>query len=173
MRLYKIKIPEIAHAVIADMVEKGSIEVTPENTSEAELDLVAVMEEYRRRDFALRERVREHMAHRSVPYDQYGKVRGRMAEEWSHPTGDDVDRFLARQFVENFMISRFVDEVFADDRIIYKQILDVLKRFYVDEQAIRDEAKNKIQNISEGTVDYEIALAAAVKEIKRRHGLIR
>ena len=173
MRLYSVKIPDISKAVIEELVKTSMIEVEHSNREEAELDLVAIMEEYRRRDSALRESVREHMSRRSVPYDQYGRVRGQMAEEWGHPTGDAVEKFLARQFVENFMISRFIEEVYGEDRVIYKKILEILVAHDVDERAIREEAKDKIRNIPEGTVDYEIALSGAIKEVKKRYGLIR
>jgi hypothetical protein len=172
MKLYRVKIPEIATAVIGRLKANGVLEVLPDNKGEAEVDLVAIMEEYQRRDIALRDSVREHMSNRGVPYDQYGKVRGRMAEEWGHPTGDDVERFLARQFIENFMISNFIEEVYGEDRAIYKQIMEILREHDVDERALRNEAKEKIQNIPEGTVDYEIALSKAVREVKKRHGLI-
>lgn len=173
MKLYKSKIPEIAREVIARLSNEGDIEVTAERRADAELDLVAIMDEYLRRDQVLRDEIREHMSRHEVPYDQFGKVRSKLAESWGHPTGDDVQRFLARQFVENFMISNFVDEVFADDKDLYKKIREIVEKFDVDERAIRDEAQNQVKNIAEGTVDYEIALAKAIKEVKRRHGLIQ
>jgi hypothetical protein len=70
------------------------------------------------------------------------------------------------------MISNFIEEVFGEDKPMYKQIMDILFEFNVDERALRDEARSKIQNIEEGTVDYEIALSKAVREVKKRHGLI-
>jgi hypothetical protein len=172
MKLYRAKIQPIAHTVIESLVNSGSLEVEPENSSEAELDLVAIMEEYSRRDFALRDAVKEHMADHDVPYDQYGRTRSRMAQAWGHPTGDDVERHLARQFTENFMISNFVEEVYGDDKVIYKTILEILRDNNVDERALREEARAKIANLAEGTVDYEIAMSRAMKDVKRRHGLI-
>jgi hypothetical protein len=70
------------------------------------------------------------------------------------------------------MISRFVEEVFAEDKDIYKAMLEILRKHDVDERAIRDEALEKIKNIAEGTVEYEIALSRAIKDVKKRHGLI-
>lgn len=172
MKLYRARIPDIASSVIGTLIQEEHIEVSAEQRPEAELDLVAIMEEYLRREMDLRETVRENMARQNIPYDRYGQIRGRIASERNHPTGDDVERYLARQFVENFMISRFVDEVFSEDRIIYKRILEVLRDFHVDERAIRDEAREKVKNIAEGTVEYEIALSRAIKEVKKRHGLI-
>jgi hypothetical protein len=173
MKLYRVKIAPIAHAVIQTLCDTGLIEVDPEKRPEAELDLVAIMEEYLRRDSALREAVRENMSAHNIPYEQYGKVRSKMAEEWAHPTGDDVERFLARQMVENFMISHFVTEVFADDKEMFKKILGILVLNDVDEGALRAEAQERIQNIPEGTVDYELALNRAMKEVKKRHGLLQ
>ena len=172
MKLYRTRIPAIARMVIEEFANDGSLEVLPENRVEAETDLVAIMEEYLRRDMELRDAVREHMSTRGVPYDRYGKVRSAMAQEAGHPTGNEVERFLARQFVENFMISRFIEEVFADDAALMKRIRTVLESFDVDETAIRDEARDKVKNLEEGTVDYEIALSHAVKEVKKRHGLL-
>ena len=71
------------------------------------------------------------------------------------------------------MISRFVDEVYAEDKDLYKNILGMLREQHVDEHALRDEAREQIKNIPEGTVDYEIALSKALKEVKKRHGLIQ
>jgi hypothetical protein len=173
MKIYRVKIPEIAHAMIDQLTAQEVLEVSPQNRPEAELDLVAILEEYVRRDSELREKVRERMADHSVPYDQYGRVRSQMADEWRHPTGDDVERFLARQFIEIFMMSRFVDEVFASDKDLYKTVVGILRTFHVDERALRDEAREQILNIPEGTVDYEIALSKALREVKKRHGLIQ
>jgi len=173
MKLYQSKVPQIANEVIKTLMQSDSIEVELANVGESELDLVAIMEEYLRRDRSLVESVREYMHRRSVPYNQFGRMRSRRAEEQSHPLGEDVEKFLARQFLENFMISNHVEEVFASDRHILNQILEVLMRHHVDEKAIREEARQKILNISEGSVEYEIALRKAIKEVKLRHGLIQ
>jgi hypothetical protein len=172
MKLYRAKIQPIASAVIEQLNTSGAIEVLPENKVEAELDLVAIMEEYSRRDFALRDAVKEYMADHGVPYDRYGRTRSRMASEWGHPTGEGVEKYFARQFSENFMISNFVEEIYAEDKDIYKAIMGILIGHDVDEGALRDEARSKIANVTEGTVDYEIAMSKAMKEVKKRHGLI-
>ncbi len=173
MKLYKVKIPVIAREVVETLANEGAIEVAMENRQEAETDLVAIMEEYLRRDNEVREAVREHMAQFSVPYDQYGKIRTQLAERFGHPTGDEVQRYMARQFVENFMISRFVDEVFAEDKELLKRVREIIERHDVDERALRTEAQEQIRNVSEGTMDYEIALSKAMRDVKKRHGLLQ
>jgi len=172
MRLYRAKIPAIAKEVIEKLVTDGDIEVVPESQDEAEADLVAIMEEFSRRDAAFRNQIRDEMARNNIPYDRYGKIRKQMAEEKSHPIGDDIERFLCRQFLENMMISRFVDEVYEEDKVIYKKVMGVIRSYDVDEREIREEAQTKIKNLREGTVDYEIALQSAVRDVKKRRGLL-
>ncbi len=172
MKLYRARIPVIAKAVIDKLCAEGDIEVELENRSEAELDLVSIMEEYLRRDYSLRDSVKETMSKAGIGYDQYGKTRARMADEWNHPVGDDVERYLARQFVENFMISRFVDEVYTEDGWLWKKTLGVIKDHDIDERELRDEARTSIKNIAEGTVEFEVAFERAMREVRKRRGLI-
>ncbi len=172
MKLYRNRIPEIATNVLAGLINDGDIEVEPENKSEAEQDLISIMEEYLRRDMELRNNARDMMARAGIGADQYPKIRSRMAEEWNHPTGDDVERFLARQFVENCMISRFVEEVYADDHALWKKILTAIKSHDVDERELRDEARGLIKNVNEGTVEYEMAFSRALRDVRKRRGLI-
>jgi hypothetical protein len=173
MKLYKAKVAGIAKEVIEVLVTDEDIEVVVDRREEAEKDLSAIMEEYLRREMGLRNRIRDHMSNMNIPYEQYGRTRGKVAEQSGHPLGDDVERFLARQFVEILMISPNIDDVFEEDNVMYKKIIDVLRGHHVDESAIRDEARDKVKNVKEGTVDYEIALQKAVKEVKVRKGLIK
>ena len=171
MKLYRAKIPTIAHECIKRLLDDGDIEVPHEKRPDAEQDLAAIMEDFLRRDMALREAIKDHMATNSIPYDQFGRTKGRLADEWGHPTGEDVERFLVRQFVENLMISPNVDEVYEDDRALYKKLMEVVRGHDVDEEEIREEARGRIKNVREGTVEYEIAMQEAVREVKRRRGL--
>jgi len=172
MKLYRAKVPVIAREVIERLSADGDIEVLPERKEEAERDLIAIMEEFRRRDMQLRDRIRDYMAARKVPYSEFGRTKKRMAEELDHPVGDDIERFLTRQFIENMLITPNIEEVYEEDRVIHKKVMEVLRSHHVDEREIREEAVSKIKNVREGTVDYEIALQKAVKEVKKRRGLI-
>ncbi len=172
MKLYRSKIPVIAKQVVDRLVEEGDIEVLPERREEAEMDLTAIMEEFRRRDMQLRDNLRDHMAARKIPYSEYGRSRKQMAEETGHPTGDDIERFLTRQFIENMLISPNVEEVFEEDQVIHKKVMEVLRSHDVDEREIREEAISKVKNVRQGTVDYELALQDAVRAVKKRRGLI-
>ena len=132
MRLYKAKVPEIASALIQTLNDDGHIEVENANRTEAEADMVAIMHEYLNRDRLLRESVRERMSRLSIPYDQYSKIRSQIAQDWGHPIGNRVERYLSSQFIESFMISHFIEEVYSADHIMRKSILEVLKTCFGD-----------------------------------------
>lgn len=171
MKLYRAKIPAIAHDTIQRLTEDGDIEVLADNLAEAEADLSAILDEFMRRDAEFYHRIKDDMAAHNTPYDEFGRIRKRMSDELSHPVGDDVERFLCRQFVECLMISPFIEEVFAEDRLLYRKIMEVLRNHHVDEREIREAAMARIKNIQEGTVEYEIALDKAIRETKKRRGL--
>ena len=171
MKLYRARIPTIARSVIETLALDEDIEVTGENRGEAEQDLVSIMEEYLRRDQQIRETVKDQMSRQGIGYDQYGKLRNQLAEEWNHPVGDEVERYLARQFIENFMISRFIDEVYTEDTLLWRKTLGVVKSHDVDERVLRDEARDRIKNLEEGSVEYEVAFDRALREVRRQHGL--
>jgi hypothetical protein len=172
MKLYRAKVAAIAKGVLDRLVTEGDIEIKADKRDEAEKDLSAIMDEYLRRENELREQIRDEMSSMNIPYSEYGRTRKRLAEAVGHPLGDDVERFLCRQFIENLLISPSIDEVFSEDRALYKKVMEVLKANDVDENEIREEAVGRIKNVQEGTVDYEIALQEQMKQVKKRRGLI-
>ncbi|MEQ1565017.1 MAG: DUF507 family protein [Myxococcota bacterium] len=172
MKLYRAKIPVIAKAVLDRLVTEGDIEIAPDNREEAEKDLAAIMDEYLRRDRELRDRIKDFMADRNIPYSDFSRTRKGLADEEGHPLGDDVDRFLARQFIENMLISPNVEEVFGEDRLMLQKVKDVLKANDVDEEEIRQEALGRMKNVNEGTVDFELQLQEQMKQVKKRRGLL-
>lgn len=172
MKLYRAKVPLIAADCIDTLNREGDIEVEADRRDEAVRDLQAIMDDYLRRDMDLRDVIRDHMAKETVSFDQFGKTRSRIADEKGHPLGDDVERFLVRQFVEMLLNSPNISEVFADDKVIYKKLMDVIRSHDVNEEEIREEARGKIKNVAEGTVDYEIAMRGAVRDVKKRRGLL-
>ena len=172
MRLYRSRVAGIAKKIIKELTENNHIEVEAPNRLEAVADLEAIMVEHIKREHRLRDAVRERMATLRIPYDEYGRTRSRLAKEWGHPLGNQIDRYLSSQFVESFMVSPYIEEVFSDDNTMKRLIQDILKEFDVDEGALRDEAREKIKNISESSPEYEIRFEQALREVRIRHGLV-
>jgi cation diffusion facilitator CzcD-associated flavoprotein CzcO len=91
MKLYRAKVSAIAKDVIEVLAREEDIEVRPESKEEAEKDLVAIMEEYLRRDNELRNEIRDHMHTRNIPYDEYGKARKAIIDQTRQSLGPDFD----------------------------------------------------------------------------------
>ncbi|MGC6491836.1 MAG: DUF507 family protein [Myxococcota bacterium] len=172
MKLYRAKVPVIAQEAIQRLILEGHIDVEEARVEEAEKDLMSIMENYLRQDQRIRERVKDTMSRGNIPYNEYGRTRSRISEQMNHPVGDDVERFLVRQFIEMLLNTPNVDEVYAEDKVIHRELTAVLLSHHVDEGAIRDAARERIKNVREGTVEYEDALNRAVFEEKKRRGLI-
>ena len=172
MKLYRSRVEDIAKKIIKDLTEGEHIEILPENILETEADLQAVMVEYLKREQRLRDTVRDQMVSLQIPFGDYGRTRSRIAKEWGHPLGPQVESYFSQQFVESFFVSPYVEEVFASDHILKNVIQDVLKEFHVDEKALREEAQEKIKNIPENSAEYEIRLEQALREVRIRYGLI-
>lgn len=171
MKLYRARIPTIASTVVDKLVADEDIVVSSADREEAIQDLTAIMEMYVRRDTELREAVREKMNAENIPYDEFSRARSEVAATMGHPLGHHVETFLARQFTENFMISRFVEEVFTEERVLFNKVKTLVKSFDVDETALRTEAEERIKNIARGSVEYQDAFQRALKEVRKRHGL--
>ena len=172
MKLYRSRIEGIAKKIIKQLTESEHIEVEASNRLEAVADLEAIMIEHIKREHRLRDAVRERMASLRIPYDEYGKTRSRIAKDWGHPLGSQIERYLSSQFVESFMVSPYIEEVYSDDHTMKRLIQEILKEFDVDEGALRDEAREKIKNISESSPEYEIRFEQALREVRVRHGLV-
>lgn len=173
MKLYLANVPAISLRVVETLVNDGSIEVLPSGRQEAARDLSAIMEEFLRREREITRETKDMMSIMKLPYDQFGIEKSKLSKRKRHPSGGDIEKFLSRQFVESFMISNFVEEVFAADDHMYKKMLTILRDFHVDENEVREEAMSRITNISKGTVQYEIALQNAIREVKQKRGLIK
>ena len=102
MKLYRVKIAPIAHEVIQTLNDTGLIEVDPEKRAEAELDLVAIMEEYLRRDSALREATLR-LCRRPVEFHRYAGTGHWFFESDRPPAHDAAAAELAWERTIDFL----------------------------------------------------------------------
>ena len=172
MKLYKGKVWTIAQEVVQNLTEKEMIEVLPDKKNEAEIDLKAIMTDYLRRERRLRSEIKDYMAEWKIPYDRMGEILREKAKESAHPIGDKIMPYLASQFLQMFMNSPSVEEVFADDREIRAEIFAVLKKHNVDERELREEAKSKLKHLDEDSMEFQILFPKALQEVRRKRGLL-
>jgi hypothetical protein len=171
MRLYRSQIPRIAEDIIASLTLDGEIVVEAEDRSEAEQDIRAIMDEYLRQESRVVQETREHMEAQQITYDQFGKVKSRFADRRSHPTGDDGIRWIVGQVLENFMMSRYIAEVFGEDRTMRKAMMGIFRKHLIDEADLDREVRSRLKNMRTGTEKWEIEYRRVMDEVRRKRGL--
>ena len=171
MRLYRSQIPRIAEDIIGKLQLDGDIVVESEERAEAEQDIRAIMDEYLRQEHRVVQETREHMEAQQITYDQFGKIKARFAERRSHPTGDDGIRWIVGQVLENFMMSRYIAEVFGEDRTMRKTMMALFRRHLIDEADLDREVRGRLKNLRPGTEKWEIEYRRMMEEVRRKRGL--
>ena len=171
MRLYRGKIPEIAEEIIDVLVRSGDIEVQPELMGEARLDVESVLHEYRRRDREILERAKDLAAERGLDYSRAHRLRQRLAAQQGFGLGEDAYEYLVGQLLEMFLHSRNIDEVYAEDHELRRKIVPVLRKHTELEQDLDRQVRARIQNLSEGTAEFDIEYQRVMARIREQRGL--
>ncbi len=172
MRLYRSQIPRIAEDIIATLVLDGDIVVEEGANADAEEDLKAIMEEYLRQESRVVQETREFMEANQITYDQFGRVKSQFADKRGHPTGDDGIRWIIGQIIENFMISRFVEEVFGEDRKMKRTLMRLFRKHLIEEADLDREVRGRLKNMRPGTEKWDIEYRRVMDEVRRKRGLV-
>ena len=169
MRLYAGKIPVIGAEIIKALVDADDISVT--DRAEAELDVQAVLKEYLRLEREITDKAKDLLQKRNLPYEHFGKIKRSLAGEKSFGLGDDGLEWMTTQIIESFMQSMHVEEIFADDAILRKRMVDILKKHMQVDDEIDAEVRRRIKNLEEGTATWEVEYQKAVDQIKKNRHL--
>jgi len=171
MRLYRGKVPLIAEEITDTLIAAEDIEVLPEMVSEVQLDIEAVLNEYRRRDREILERAKDAVASRNLEYSQTHRIRQRLAEKEGFGIGDKAMDYVIHQLLEVFLHSRNVEEVYAEDNLMRRKMVTILKSHTEIDRDLDLQVKNKIKNLQEGTTDWEIEYGRVMGDLRRTKGL--
>lgn len=172
MRLYRSQVPAIVREIIDSLIMDGDIVVEQTDRDECQKDVAAIMDEYLRQENKIVQQTRELMERSQITYDQFSKVKQQVAEGTAHATGDDGIKWIAGQVIENFMISRYVAEVFGEDKNMRKTIMRVFRKHLVEEADLDREVRSKIKNVRPGTPQWEIEYTRAMGDLRRKRGLV-
>ena len=172
MRLYRSLIPQIAKEIIQQLRKDGDIEVTDSNVVEAEKDIVAIMEQYLKTERHIIEQAKDLIETRGLTHSDLGRIKRELSERYQHPLGEEGHRWIIGQTIEGFMISRYVDEVYAEDHVLRRKITAVMQKLLVDESTLDDEVRARMKNLHEGTSGWNIQYQKIMREVKRKHGLL-
>ena len=172
MRLYRSQVPRLAQDIIDTLTLDGEIVVEASDREDAIHDVRAIMEEYLRQESRVVQDTREMMEQKNITYDQFGRIKSGIADDRGHKTGDDGIRYIAGQILENFMLSRYVSEVFGDDRAMKKTLMVLFRKHLIDEAELDREVRGKLKNMRPGTDKWDIEYKRVMDDVRRRRGLV-
>ncbi len=172
MRLYPKLVPIIAREIIQRLMQENDVEVEAIRVADAELDMAAIMREYLANEERVNQATREALERRGYDFSKFNQVKREMADVRGFKLGDDGVEFLINQMLEFLLISRNIEEVFADDTGMRPKILSVMKKHLDIDEDIDREAKGRLKHLQEGTSAYEIEYQKALEQIRRARGLV-
>ena len=168
MRLYEGKIPTMARELVSALIKGEDLEVEPRNVSEVELDVQAVLREYVRAERELTELAKDMVEARKMSYSDVGRMKARLAKDKNFGLNDEALDYIILQLIEIFYNSNHVEEVFADDNGLRKQIAPVLRKHMEDvDQQLDQEVRGKLRNLQEGSRAWDIEYEKAMQSLKR------
>ena len=172
MHLYRKVIPKIAREIVRTLNSKGDILVDDGNLDEAELDLAAVMVEHCNQEDRITQEAKDAIARRGLPHERFAQVKKGLADARGVKLGDDGVEDVINHMIEALFSSKNIAEVFAEDTTLRKFFKEVLQKYLaVDEDLDRD-ARARIKNLREGTLEWDIEYERTVTQLKRQKGLI-
>ena len=171
MKLYPKAIPALAREVVATLMNDGDIEVETVRIADAEQDMAAVMKEYLAAEERVNHATREALERRGYDHSRFNSVKKEMAEVRGFKMGDDGIDYIIDQMLEFLLISRNIEEVFAEDSTMRKKVYAAFKKHLDVDEEVDREARNRLKHLAEGTQAWEIEYQKAVEAIRRIKGL--
>src|ERR1700682_427466 len=171
MKLYPKIIPAIARDVIATLMAVGDVEVETMRVADAEMDMAAILKEYLASEERVNQATREALERRGYDHSRFNQVKREMADVRGFKMGDEGIDYIINQMIEFLLISRNIEEVFAEDHTIRRKIYQVFKKHLDVDEDIDREARSRLKHLSEGTQAWEVEYQKTVEQIRRNKGL--
>jgi len=172
MRLYPKVIPVISRETIQQLMQDGDIEVEPMRIADAEMDLSAIMREYLTNEERVNQATREALERRGYDYSKFNQVKREMADVRGFKMGDEGIEYVIGQMIEFLLISRNVEEVYAEDNSLRKKVFQIFKKHLDVDDEIDREARARLKHLQEGTSAWEVEYQKTIDLLRRSRGLI-
>ena len=172
MKLYPRIIPAIARDVVGSLMGEGDIEVETMRVADAEMDMAAILKEYLASEERVNQATREALERRGYDHSRFNQVKREMADVRGFKMGDDGVDYIINQMIEFLLISRNVEEVFAEDHGLRRRIYQVFKKHLDVEEDVDREARARLKHLAEGTQAWDVEYQKTVEQIRRNKGLV-
>ena len=172
MRLYPKVIPTIAREVVQTLMQDGDVEVETMRIADAEMDMASVMKEYLASEERVNAATREALERRGYDHSRFNQVKREMADVRGFKMGDEGVEYVTDQMIQFLLVSRNVEEVFAEDHALRKKIFGIFKRHLDVDDEIDREARARLKHLQEGTSAWDVEYQKTIDLLRRSRGLI-
>jgi len=169
MRLHATKLPQLSRDILDALMSSKAIE--SESPEGVRLDIESVLSQYLQDEQQVTERAKEVLSTRGLPQSELSRIRRLVADERKIQIGDEAIDYILDQLVEILMHSNSVDEVWAEDFELRRQMREPLRKHSSLEEQLQQEVRGQLRHVKEGTALWEVEYRRMMEEMKRRKGL--
>jgi hypothetical protein len=138
---------------------------------EVQLDLEAVMNQYIRTEQELVDRARQTLDSRGLSNRDFGRVLHTLADQKGVKVGEEALDYVLEQLLEMLLNSSNVEEIFAEDHELRRQLRIPLRKQGNTEEKVDKAVRAQIKHTEEGSPLWEIEYQRMMEDIRRRRGL--
>ncbi|MCL2723194.1 MAG: DUF507 family protein [Polyangiaceae bacterium] len=172
MRLYGSKVSALAQEIVRELTSSKAIEVDDAHAQrEVVADVESVLRNYLETERIVDGKTRDLLQKTGRGASEFGRVRQQIAEHHGIKVGDDALDHLLDQVVAMLMHSSHVDEVFAEDVDLRRQMRPIFRRYMAIDSDIDTEVRAQLKHVREGTPQWDFEYARALESVKRKRGL--
>ncbi|MHB1846832.1 MAG: DUF507 family protein [Deltaproteobacteria bacterium] len=172
MKLYPKLIPAIAREVIERLTKDQDLEVEPLRVGDAEMDMTSIMKEFLASEERVNQATREALERRGYDHSKFNQVKREMADVRGFKMGDEGIEYVIGQMIEFLLVSRNVEEVYAEDNVLRKKIFQIMKRHLDVDEDVDREVRSRLKHLQEGTSAWDIEYQKTLEQIRRNKGLL-
>ena len=169
MRLERSTLPTLCRSIVRSLTQAEAIEVS--NAREVEKDLESVLRGYLDALDQAASRARDVVQQRGLPQGEFARAKRLAAEQAGIKVGDEALDYVLDQLVSMLMHSAHVEEVFAEDHELKRNMRTFIRSEESSHDDLEAEVRAKLKHVQEGSRLWEIEYARMKEEIKRRRGL--
>lgn len=168
MRLFASKALPIAQECVRTLIKSESIEAAA--PSEVIADVEAVLKSYVEAEREVGQKTRDLLERTGRGSSEFNRVRAQLAETMGIKVGDDMLDYLLDQVVQSFHHSSHVDEIFAEDVELRRQMVPFFKKHMAHDAELDAEVRLQLRHLKEGTSTWDVEYARVMEGVRRKRG---
>jgi len=165
-----MKVHDVAREMLQLLQAEGHIESSMPR--EVQLDLEAVLNQYIRTEQELVARARQTLDSRGLSNRDFGRVLQTLADQKGVKVGEEAMDYVLEQLLEMLLNSSNVDEIYAEDHDLRRQLRIPLRKLEDVETQKSEKKPARIASLApeEASPSWEIEYNKLLEDIRRRRG---